>query len=78
MKTQKLGDWAAAENLLKLKEKTKGDFQRGEGSGSTYISGSGKHTHMGILESTSWQLLYLHSCGGIVAKSGSGFCQIFF
>jgi len=40
VKTQKLGDWAAAENLLKLKEKTKGDFQRGEGLGSTYISGS--------------------------------------
>jgi len=40
VKTQKLGDWAAAENLLKLKEKTKGDFQRGKGLGSTYISGS--------------------------------------
>jgi len=40
VKTQKLGDWAVAENLLKLKEMTKGDFQRGEGLGSTYISGS--------------------------------------
>jgi len=73
VKTQKLGDWAAAENLLKLKEKTKGDFQRGEGLGSFEAL-----FHMGNLESTSWQLLYLHSCGGIVAKSGSGFCQIFF
>ena len=35
MMKQKLGDWAAAKNLLKLKEKTKGNFQ-GEGLGSTF------------------------------------------
>jgi len=72
VKTQKLGDEVAAEKLLGWKEKTKGDIQ-GEGLGSMLAL-----LQIGNLESTSWQLLYLHSCGSIVEKSGSGFCQIFF
>ena len=57
----------AAENRLEGEETTKGDVQVGFGAAQFY---------MGSLESASWQLLYLHSSGG--AKSGSGFCQIFF
>jgi len=74
VKIQKLGDWAAAENLLKLKEKTKGDFQRGKGLGNTYISGSIHIWGSGVyILATSVS----SSCGWIVG-SGSGFCQIFF
>ena len=59
----------AAENRLEWEETTKGDVQVGFGAAQFYL---------GSLESASWQLLYLHSSGGVGAKSGSGFCQIFF
>ena len=51
------------------KETTKGNIQVGFWEAQFYI---------GNLESTPWQLLYLHSSGGAGAKFSSGFCQIFF
>ena len=59
----------AAENRLEWEETTKSNVQVGFGAAQFYL---------GSLEFASWQLLFLHSSGSVGAKSGSGFCQIFF